>query len=290
MCCTDATLVQQSYQAEAVSPASDSLRNDLYNVVQTIATKFGWEVKGRPLTPSILKIITSNACERRISFELRNRGDRRDEEVFDTIFAEKHSFSVRFVLGRIITRLQEENIRAAIAGEVRDFPGIYDVTIEVDPRNPICTIRVRDVPRIKLEFKSSNSIELEQLQRYLIADSSPLVLIRCTFGQVSILRPEALSAFVETSIQEITNKARRALGEDSAAAIAIPGRDCWGCRNAGCEFAPERRGPKKGIVKLYSAAFDQDLNRLFYELPHVADIVADIVVKELQTKCGVPSA
>ena len=272
-------------EAELQQLSSSPGRDDLYRVVQTLGTKFAWEVKGRTMIPSILKTLGSHACERRVSYEFRNRDAVEDERDFDPFFLEKHSFSVRFCIQRILTRLQEEKLRAAILGEVKEPHGVYDVTIEVG--NPVCTIRVDNVPRLKLEFKSSNSCEIEQQQTYLVGDPAPLVLVRVTFGQVAVLRPEALSGFVDASVRETASKAKRVLTADPETAIVIPGRDCWNCPDRECPYA-QRRGRKEGIIKLASEAFEDDLNRLFREIPRISDRVADIVVEELRRNGEVP--
>jgi hypothetical protein len=251
----------------------DELRQELLQSLTQLAAKHGWSWKGKPRTTSLAKLLTSNLCERRVDYLLRN--PEHENTKFDPIYREKSQYAVRFIIDHLKSRLLQEGINARVATEVKDDFGTYDVTIL--QAEPILILRDGEA-KVRLEVKASLGLPLEQVDRYLW-NPSLLILVRVITGHVMLLRPQELGEFVEFSLRTTLEKACR-LNEEKC--FAVPGNYCSNCPDEGCPFYEQKRFYTHRLVKMTDSDFGIDMTSFLTHLPYAARRTADLVIEELR--------
>jgi len=246
--------------------------------VRELALKYGLASKGKPRLISVLKLLGSEVCERKIEHELKT-GMKEEGRRFDSIYRERTSFATYLIIDHIKRRLTEEGFSVAIRTEERSELniGVFDVTIRVgDP----CLICRNGKEKVRLEVKASLGMQLEQIQRYLF-DPSPLILVRVIPGHVMLLERRELEGFVDFSLQTILSKADRLKDEKP---FVVPGPHCLNCGDASCPFNYGKRTMNEGLITMSNAEFNEDMRLFFTNLPLVAERTAELVIRELTDK------
>jgi len=257
-------------------PTEDArdLRVELHYAIEKLGVTFGWSERELKRTTTLVKFLSTNACERRIGYYLSNPDP--DGQKFDPFYREKSEYATLKILDHLKRRLTEEGFATSLAEEVKDDFGVYDVTIvKTDP----CMILREGEQVARLEIKASLGVPLEQIDRYLWG-VSPLILVRVITGQVALLRPRELHDYVEFSTMDLVQKAKR-MSEGKG--YTIPGRYCWTCPDAACQFGRKRRVTNARMVKMDDSEFGEDLTFFFKNLPHVAERTSRLVIQELRS-------
>jgi hypothetical protein len=256
------------------------VEQDLMEYLERLASEYNRLHDHKVGVASIAKLLGSNACERRISFELRNNSEQTTR--FDSFYREKSEYATLKILDHLKRRLVDKGYEAAIATEVKDDVGIYDVTIV---QGTPCEILRRDELLVRLEIKASLGLPLEQIERYLWRPS-PLILVRVPLGQVSTLRPSDLEEFVRFSQASMLAKASRLLEGQS---YVVPGRYCRSCLDLACKFNTRGQDGNRMMVSMSDTEFDLDLHVFMRNLPFVSERTAELVIDMLK-ESGMPLA
>jgi len=254
----------------------DAQKEKLIGALKRLCATYHYEVQGRSLLPSAAKILLSYDCERKARFYIKNPGAN-VEPHFDPYYGEKSRFTTTYILDHLKRRLSEEGIEYTITTESRSELGVYDVVVGLKPKD---VVPPRKQATLRLEVKASEGIPLEQVARYLISDSAPLILVRVAFGQVTVLRREDLQPFSLMLIESLVAKANR-LAEGKH--VTIPGGDCFDCRDTTCDYF---RGWRKrsDVVSLGAVEFQRDMDSFFENLPSVAETTSLVVLDELRNE------
>jgi hypothetical protein len=246
--------------------------------VRELALKYGLASTGKPRLISVLKLLGSEVCERKIEHELKT-GIKEEGRRFDSIYRERSSFATSLIIDHIKRRLTEEGFSVAIRTEERSELniGVFDVTIRVgDP----CLICRNGKEKVRLEIKASMGMQLEQIQRYLF-DPSPLILVRVIPGHVMLLERRELEGFVDFALKTVLPKADRL---KDGRPFVVPGPHCLNCGDASCPFNYGKRTMNDGLITMSDAEFNEDMKLFFTNLPLVAERTAELVIKELVDK------
>jgi hypothetical protein len=255
----------------------DKQKEELFLKIQTLADQYGWIHGNRTPYATLVKIISSLSCEKRIMEILENNRLADVPKKFDPYYVQKSEFATAKILDSIKTQLSASGLKATILTEVPFEVGRYDIVVALE--NP-SKVDAESDKKIKIEVKASLGIDLEQIQRYLW-DFSTLILSRIVTRQVVKLRPSELQSFVNFTMQELDSKLDRLL---SNKLYAIPGTDCTSCQDVTCRHFQRRkkgRAPPK-VLTFSDVEFGEDLKSFFENLPYVASQTALMVVEELQ--------
>ncbi len=255
---------------------SRSFYEELMAKINELASKYNYMTSGKARTISALKLITSNVCEERIRHNLETKGEGDNDDVFDSIYAERSSFATNVIIDVLKSSISKEGFTVGIATEQKSDVGIYDITIKAG--NPCEVYTYGREKMIRIEVKASFGLPFEQIQRYLL-DPSPLILVRVLSGQAIKLKPSSFQAFMDFSTKTLAEKTQRIL---DGKGYRIPGPHCYSCTNDTCPFflASERVGRKLVTMSEEELALETEL--FFNNLPKVAQRVAYLVLDELR--------
>jgi hypothetical protein len=252
----------------------DARKEKLIGALKRLCVTYHYEVQGRSLLPSAAKILLSYNCERKARFYIKNPGAN-VEPHFDPYYGEKSRFATTYILDHLKRRLSEDGIEYTMTTERRSDLGVYDAVVGLKPQN---VGPPGNQAAVRLEVKAGAGIALEQVARYLISDSTPLVLARVAFNHVAVLRNEDLQLFGGMLIDSLVAKANRvAEGKH----VTIPGRDCFDCADSTCEYYRGWHKRRETIVSLGAFEFQRDLDSFFENLSSVAEMASYVVLDEL---------
>ena len=262
-------------ELRAAGSTDARVEEDLFAYLDKLASELGQFHHHEVGTASAAKLLGSSVCERRISFELKNPSELQAK--FDSIYREKSEYATLKILDHLKRRLQDEGYDAALATEVKDDVGIYDVTIVHGSPSEILR---KDELVARVEVKASLGLPLEQIERYLWRPS-PLILVRVIPGHVALLRPSELQDFVHFSKVSALSKASRIM---EGKGYVVPGRYCRSCRDFGCEFNRSQQNRASEMIQMDDEEFGMDLLAFLGNISYVAERTAEFVVRELKTR------
>lgn len=227
------------------------------------------------LTVTLLKTLSSFACERRIKHLLENANFIKENQRFDPYYRQKSQFATVKILEHIKTRLSIIGSNAGIMTEVPSEIGRYDVVIT---QGCPCKVYANGEERIRIEMKASLGLDLGQIERYLW-DPSPLILVRVITRHVVKIGPSRLRSYVLFSLRELNAKADRIL---SGKFYTVPRTACTICYDTSCPHNRIKRKQPRNIVTMSDGEFADDLELFFKNLGYVAERTADLVIEELK--------
>ena len=256
------------------------LKKQLQENLELICSTFGFMRSGKAQGITVLKIISSIECEKRLRFTLHHPEILEEHIKFDNIYVEKSNYATKLILDHLKSRLIAEGLSVVILTENRSDFGIYDVVVE---SGSPARVLIHGVERLKIEIKASLGLPLEQLARYLI-DGSTLIVARIVTNHAIALRPKELVGFIEFNLTEMVAKSERVLlrGEDED--FMIPGRYCSGCPIETCNFfkSGRKNGSRSRLITMTNENMQSDLQSFFGNLQEVSNRVAGIVIHEIR--------
>jgi hypothetical protein len=229
---------------------------------------------GKPKT-SVIKSVIENACEYRARYEIEAPITNVSQK-FDSYFRIKHEFQKNRFVQRLCLELKQRGLQTFISTEEKHAVGIFDVLITNAPY----LIRISDksgLKKIVIEWKSSSSFSLSQLERYLWT-ATTVVLVRAHLGQVVRISRKEIEQYMIKSLIELTE--RSTVISSGQALQKIPGPYCKGCPVKDCEFFKAPAESKK-IISFGSDSMREDLLLAFNKLDQCIEQVIDVVIKEL---------
>jgi hypothetical protein len=250
-------------------------KRDLIAKLKILAEMHGWVHAGRPSISTLIQILTSNYCDRKVQHILENAESRNQEDRFDPYYREKSEFATIRVLEHTKTALTSNGLDAVIQTESRNDVGKYDVVIA---QGSPSKVYADGEEKIRIEIKASYGISLEQISRYLW-HSSPLILVRVMTGHVAKIDSLKLQPYVMFIFKEIAAKADRIL---SCALYTVPGRGCFTCHDRRCRHNRYVGKRSLGLKAIQDEDFGEDLSSFFRNLSYVSERAANIIVEELR--------
>ncbi len=201
------------------------LRDRLLNLAGKISEKYGVGSKIR-----VVNLLLRHVCERCILELLCSPAQNGEEDMFDRVWRNMHSYAVTLFLERLKNELASRGIAVAIVSEGECPTGRYDVLV-TNGR----TIRIiHDAlgKRISVEFKTGLNVDFTQLEKYLW-NNITLILVRVKTGHVATLRTDEWREFLKSSLKDRICKAERILDGKT---MLVPGKDCKDCPSTTCKF------------------------------------------------------
>ncbi|MEM3637085.1 MAG: hypothetical protein QXE12_00120 [Conexivisphaerales archaeon] len=245
----------------------------LLESTKRLAESYSFSHNNRVKVTSLLKLLLSESCERKLDYALRNPVN--EDKRFDPIYRERSDFATGFIIERLKNKLTHNGIKVTIATEERSSElGIYDVTIRIGEP---CVVYSAGRKRVRIEIKASAGMRLEQLQRYLL-DTSPLILVRVLQGHVLLLRQEQFEKFVDYTVQDTLAKIERIASKQL---YVVSGPSCLDCRDTSCPFHRDSYKNSKSFVTMNNECFAEEMTSFFRNLPIVAEKTASLVTELL---------
>jgi hypothetical protein len=257
----------------------DKQKEELFLKIQTLADQCGWIHGNRTPYATLVKIISSISCERRIMDVLANNNVAKEEQKFDPYFLRKSEFATVKILDHVKTSLSTNGFSdAVVLTEAPSQIGRYDAIIVLGSSRKV---HAEYEGKIRIEIKGSLGLDLEQIERYMWDDPSTLILVRVMTAQVAIIKPNERQAYLAFYMEDLHTKINRLLQNKP---YTIPGTTCTDCPDDSCVYWRKRGKSKEStnIVTLPDTDFAQDLTTFFQNLSYVAEKTAILVVEELK--------
>ncbi|MCS4538543.1 MAG: hypothetical protein HYY67_06790 [Thaumarchaeota archaeon] len=256
------------------TPSYRSLLNEYKQMVESIASAFSSSEKPSPAR--IMSLLSSHSCDLYVKHALATKSDYSNNKS-DNYFLEKHEYALRKLVERLKTELLKHGMSFHVYTEADSEVGHFDVLIKTNGS----TVEL-EMPkgRVVIEMKTGFSINLSQLERYLL-DTPTLILCRILPGHVMCIRAEDYSELLTESLADQLDKADRIL---EGQPILVPGTDCYGCK-ADCPYAKPPRWEDHRIV-LRNDNFSADMDVYFKNLYPCIKTTVDLALQELNVHKG----
>lgn len=224
-------------------------------------------------TTSVIKSIIENTCEYRARYEIEVPYPNTNQK-FDSYFKLKHEFQKNKFVQRLCLALKQRGLQTCISTEEKHAVGVFDVLITNAPY----LVKIWDKNGLKLvvEWKSSASFSLTQLERYLWT-ATTVILVRAQLGQIIRISRKDIEDYLTKSLVALTE--RSAAISTGQGLQKIPGPYCKACPVKDCEFF--KADNSKKVIAFGSDNMREDLLLAFNNLDSCITETVAVVVKEL---------